>query len=119
MRQQLHQNSPAAGRHADRPPGAPTLRKRPNPTSCAGLNQLDCSTMVVSPGWLSKSPVSRADMWLLVVAIWRRSLHVPTCLPQLRNSDTSNHPTWIAEANVVCVLEEAPCCNEGMKRCLD
>jgi hypothetical protein len=59
MRQQLHQNSPAAGRHADRPPGAPTLRKRPNPTSCAGLNQLDCSTMVLSPGWLSKSPVSR------------------------------------------------------------
>jgi len=47
------------------------------------------------------------------------SLRVPTCPPQLRSSDISNHPTWTAEATVVCVLEEAPHCNEGMKRYLN
>jgi hypothetical protein len=51
-----------------------------------------------------------------ITAIWLYSHRVPICPPELRSSDMSNHPTWIADATVVCVPEEAPHCTGGTKR---
>jgi hypothetical protein len=48
-----------------------------------------------------------------ITAIWLYSHRVPICPPELRSSDMSNHPTWIADATVVCVPEEAPHCHRG------